>query len=90
MYKEFGESLPFVEQYTRYFQDKNLPHMHKILESIFLDLLRFHHMAFKFFKQKRKAPVEDLLFRSADKGSLEADFPIDMENLSHTISVHRR
>jgi hypothetical protein len=52
VYKELGESLPIVEHYASQLQNKNLPHLQQIIECIFADILKFHHTAHKYFRQK--------------------------------------
>lgn len=50
MYEDIGEQLPLFSQYQVLFQ--NTPHMNKILELIYVDILEFHAKAFRYFKQK--------------------------------------
>jgi hypothetical protein len=55
MYEEIGDSLPLFKQYIALFEDKSLPHMHRILEMVFLDILEFHDKAYRYFKRPSKA-----------------------------------
>lgn len=52
VYKDLGESLPIVDHYTSLLEKRNLPHVQQIISAIFSDVLRFHHAAYKYFKQK--------------------------------------
>jgi hypothetical protein len=51
MYKELGESLPLLLDYSSLFQDKRFTHMHEVLKLVFLDILRFHQKAYNYFKK---------------------------------------
>ena len=53
-YKELGEALPVVEHFASQLQNKALPHIQKVMESIFSDILKFHHTAYKYFQRKRE------------------------------------
>ncbi|KAF2178019.1 hypothetical protein K469DRAFT_601007, partial [Zopfia rhizophila CBS 207.26] len=52
MYNDIGESLPLVLQYESLFHGTEFPHMRQILEHLYLDVLKFHHAAYKYFKQR--------------------------------------
>jgi hypothetical protein len=52
VYSDIGESLPMLAQYESLFQEKG--YMGKVLELIYVDILKFHHEAYKYFKQRSK------------------------------------
>ena len=46
-YVSIGERMPLLRQYREIFQ--NTPHMTKVLEMIYADILNFHRMALRVF-----------------------------------------
>jgi hypothetical protein len=55
-YQQIGESIPLLSQYQTLFARN--PHMRKVLEMIYADILEFHKKALKYFQQRS-------LFRSS-------------------------
>ncbi|KAH0563181.1 hypothetical protein GP486_002248 [Trichoglossum hirsutum] len=49
-YNDIGESLPMLAQYESLFQEKR--YMGEVLELIYVDILKFHQEAYKYFKQR--------------------------------------
>lgn len=54
MYADIGESLPMFEQYETLFRDAAYPHMRAVLELVYKDVMKFHHQAYKYFRQRGK------------------------------------
>ena len=54
MYKEIGENIPLLMQYESLFKDPNFGHMRRVVDLLYMDVLKFHHAAYKYFKQRRK------------------------------------
>jgi len=54
MYKEIGENIPLLKQYESLFKDPNFGHMRRIVDLLYMEVLKFHHAANKYFKQRRK------------------------------------
>lgn len=51
-YQQIGENIPLLSQYQALFERN--PHMRKVLEMIYADILRFHEKALKYFRQRGK------------------------------------
>ena len=49
-YQQIGESLPLLSQYQNLFERN--PHMRRVLELIYMDILEFHKKALKYFQQR--------------------------------------
>src|ERR1700753_1557660 len=96
VYKELGESLPIVEHYANQLQNKNIPHLQQIIECIFSDIIKFHHKAYKFFKQRGQfTQVSSRIKMSIDANvhymySLETTIRSNLENLQDPISVYNQ
>ena len=52
MYEQVGEQLDLLEKYSPMFKAR--PHMTRVLEMIYMDILEFHSQALSYFRQKSK------------------------------------
>lgn len=50
-YEHIGENLPLLLQYENLFHSK--PYMLGVLSLMYEDILKFHHIALKYFQQPR-------------------------------------
>ncbi|OCL05742.1 hypothetical protein AOQ84DRAFT_379290 [Glonium stellatum] len=73
-YNDISESLPMLAQYESLFQEKG--YMGKVLELIYVDILKFHLQAYKYFKQR----VWKQVFRACWK-TLRSQFRPVLEDL---------
>lgn len=61
MYEEIGEQLVILEKYQSILNWREKPHMGRVLEMIYADVLDFHGKALSYFKQKSKCPSLSLV-----------------------------
>ena len=56
MYEEIGEQIIILEKYQSLLDWREKPHMGRVLEMIYADILDFHGKALSYFTQKSKCP----------------------------------
>lgn len=76
-----------LAQYESLFYEK--AYMGKVLELIYIDILKFHQKAYKYFKQRSKFHATEMKIW-ANLTSLEAAVPSHMENVSLSIQTCSR
>ena len=63
--------------------------MDKVLELIYIDILKFNHKAYKYFKQRSRFHAIQQNIR-ANLVSMEAVIPSNLENVSLSIQAYSR
>lgn len=58
-YEQIGEQIPLLQQLQSLFEQS--PHMRKVLELIYSDILEFHKRAIRFFSHRGERRCADLL-----------------------------
>jgi hypothetical protein len=76
-----------LAQYESLFHQKG--YMGKVLELIYIDILKFHHKAYKYFKQRSKVHTAEVNSR-ANLRSVEAAVPSHLEDVSLPIQASSR
>ncbi|KAF7504582.1 hypothetical protein GJ744_002077 [Endocarpon pusillum] len=76
-YEQIGNQIPLLQQFQAVFNQN--PHMRRVLEMIYSDILEFHKRAIRFFS----GPVWRQVFRSAWK-----DFNTRFQNIVNGLRQH--
>ncbi len=64
MYEEIGEQVVILEKYQSILDWREKPHMGRVLEMIYADILDFHGKALSYFQQKSKSHSRRLIVQS--------------------------
>jgi hypothetical protein len=90
MYQQIGEQINLLEKYQSLFENK--PHMRRVLEMIYIDILDFHAKALSYFRQKSINLSSLMLYYGADLNSISVAKALrfNLENVPNTIfGTHR-
>jgi len=90
MYQKIGEQINLLEKYQSLFNNK--PHMRRVLEMIYIDVLDFHAKALSYFRQKSIMLSSLMLECDANLTSISVAkaLPLNLENVPNTIfRTHR-
>lgn len=90
MYQQIGDQINLLEKYQSLFDNK--PHMRRVLEMIYIDILDFHAKALCYFRQKSITLSSLMLDCDADLNSISVAkaLRLNLENVPNPIfGTHR-